>query len=144
MKIQKILNVIIIVALIIVIGIVGMIIYDIKVQSKETSKEISEQKEIETVNKEIDEKQENETEENPEEEYIGQEESNRQDGEDTTKTIDEKVIELAKEKWGEDNSVTFSIEEKKENLYYVAVKSNAKVISWYEVNINTWEISDFY
>ena len=59
-------------------------------------------------------------------------------------TKDEKTIALAKKTWDGDDSVTFSIEEKKGFMYYVAVKSNATVISWYEVNTDTWEISEFY
>ena len=88
-----------------------------------------------------------ETEKEPENEYIGEEERNITEAENKeateAKSKDQKAIELAKNKWGNDDSVTFSIEEKKGSIYYIAVKSDANVISWYEVNTDTWEISDF-
>ena len=53
------------------------------------------------------------------------------------------AIELAKKEWGNDDSVSFSIEEKKDNKIYVAVKNDATVIQWYEVNTNDWTISEY-
>ena len=61
----------------------------------------------------------------------------------TAKSKEEKAIDLAKKEWGDDDSVSFNIEEKKGNIFYIAVKSDASVISWYEVNTETWEISEF-
>ena len=77
-------------------------------------------------------------------EYIGQEEKESETDDKDEKSIDEKALDLAKKEWGDDSSVQFSIEEKKGNKYYIAVTSNATRIAWYEVNINTWEISEFY
>ena len=54
-----------------------------------------------------------------------------------------RAIELAKKEWGNDDSVSFSIEEKKDNKIYVAVKNDATVIQWYEVNTNDWTISEY-
>ena len=68
-------------------------------------------------------------------------ESNKE--ENTAKSNDEKEIELAEKEWGEDDSVKFSIEEKKGSKYYVAVKRDATVISWYEVDTETWKISEY-
>ena len=83
----------------------------------------------------------------PKQEYVGEEEKNSSEEEKkeatNAKSKDEKAIELAKKEWGEDDSVKFSIEEKKGSMYYIAVKSDANVISWYEVNTETWEINDF-
>ena len=52
-------------------------------------------------------------------------------------------IELAKKEWGEDNSVTFNIEEKDGDKYYVAVKKDATTIKWYEVDTDKWTISEY-
>ena len=54
-----------------------------------------------------------------------------------------KAIELAKKEWGEDDTVTFSVDEKKDSKYYVAVKQDATVIQWYEVDTNNWTISEY-
>ena len=92
-----------------------------------------------------DEEQENiENNEEPpkvENEYVGQEENNT---EDTSKNKEDKAISLAKKEWGQDKGVTFSVEEKKNSLYYVAVRSGGVVLAWYEVNTENWEISEYY
>ena len=74
---------------------------------------------------------------------MGEEEQEPQKEEPTTQSKDEKAIDLAKKEWGEDDSVKFSIEEKKGSKYYVAVKRDATVISWYEVDTETWKISEY-
>lgn len=89
---------------------------------------------------------ENETIENKkdEEKYVGEEEKNTD--QEATEQInkDEKSIKLAKQKWGEnDTSVTYNIEQKENNLYYISVTRDANVLAWYEVNTDTWEISDY-
>ena len=78
--------------------------------------------------------------------YIGEEEQESNNDEQTqvTENKDEKAIELAKKEYGEDDtSVTYSIERKDGNKYYVAVKSDATVVMWYEVDTDTWEISEY-
>lgn len=140
---QKFLNVIIIVAVIALLGILGCIAYEQKINSEKDKNTAISTNTNEAKNNAVETKEEKTTEE-PKEEYIGQEESETIKEEDTQLTKDEKVIELAKQTWGDDDSVTFSIEEIKGFIYYVAVKSNATVISWYEVNTDTWEISEFY
>lgn len=79
------------------------------------------------------------------EEYIGEEEqeTEKEDVTNQTQSNDEKAIELAKKEWGEDNTVTFSIEDKKETKYYIAVKQDAIVINWYEVDIENWKIIEY-
>ena len=52
-------------------------------------------------------------------EYVGEEENNSQ--EQTTENKDEKAIQAVKKEWGEDTSVTFSIEQKKGNIYYLHI-----------------------
>lgn len=143
-KKQNILTILLIIALLVLIGLIVFIIYDVKNSNKEPEVKVPEVSE--NTNNDIS-KTEEETpvkEEEQKEEYIGKEESETIQEQDTKITNDEKAIQLAKQTWGEDDSVTFSIEEKKGDMYYIAVKSNATVISWYEINTNTWEISEFY
>lgn len=79
--------------------------------------------------------------ENPEKDYIGEEENTSEDNQ--TQSKDEKAIELVKEKYGNDDSVTFSIEQINETKYYVAVKSEETETVWYEVDTETWEVSEY-
>ena len=79
--------------------------------------------------------------ENPEKDYIGEEENTSKDNQ--TQSKDEKAIELVKEKYGNDDSVTFSIEQIKGTKYYVAVKSEETEPVWYEVDTETWEVSEY-
>lgn len=161
---QHLLTVIIIILTVILIMLVGSIIYEEKINiDKQKSQETS----IDEKNNIKDEEKKEEVsdkdiigEDSPnEEDFIGEEEivdnkqeqekeqEEKQDNRDnvsTKKSNEEIVIELAKNKWGNDSTVTFSIEEEKNDIYYVAVKSNATVIAWYEVNIKTEEVSEFY
>ena len=75
--------------------------------------------------------------------YVGEEEKESNEQPVITQSNDEKAIDLAKKEWGEDNTVEFSVEEKKGSKYYVAVKREATVISWYEVDTETWKISEY-
>ena len=79
--------------------------------------------------------------ENPEKDYIGEEENTSKDNQ--TQSKDEKAIELVKEKYGNDDSVTFSIEQINGTKYYVAVKSEETETVWYEVDTETWEVSEY-
>ena len=84
------------------------------------------------------------TPEDEENNYVGQEEQESNGEADVVKTKDEKAIELAKKEWGEnDTSVTYSIEQKDGNIYYIAVKSNATVEQWYEVDTENWTIKEY-
>ena len=142
---QRILTGIIVIAIIMLALVVGYAIYEAKISQKEevpNNSETSPKIEDKKDNTVADEKEENKPDEK--EEYVGKEENESKTPEENVQiTKEEKALMLAKEKWGEDDSVTFSIEEKKENIYYVAVKSNATVISWYEIDTNTWKISEF-
>lgn len=145
-KTQNILTGIIIIAIIALIGIVIWIVYNQMTNSQK--------QEVTSTNSTTTNKTSNTTEEEVNEEknttlqsnddYIGIEEEESSKEENTEKTTDERAIELAKETWGEDDSVTFSIERKDDNIYYIAVRSNATTISWYKVNTETWEISEYY
>ena len=76
-----------------------------------------------------------------EKEFVGEEENTPK--QEVTENLDEKAIQLVKKEWGEDDSVTFSIEKKKGDKYYVAVKSDSAQTVWYEVDIKTWEVSEY-
>ncbi len=146
-KTQNLLTGIIIVAVIALIGIIVWITYNqiINSQKEENTTNTITTNETNTTNNTV--VKENEEESTPVEsndDYIGIEEEESANEENTEKTTDERAIELAKETWGEDDSVTFSIERKDGNVYYIAVSSNATTISWYQVNIDTWEISEYY
>ena len=85
---------------------------------------------------------------NTESNYVGEEEKESQEQvkeeqKESKQTDDEKAIELAKKEWGDDGSVSFSIEEKKDKKIYVAVKQDATVIQWYEVDTSDWTISEY-
>ena len=125
---------------------IGIVIYDIKkLENEETNTEVLNTETNNNKNNEVVENEEINEEQEPEEEYVGEEEKTSQEEEDTELSNDEKALQLAKEKWGEDDeSVTYSIENKNGNIYHIAVKSNATTVIWYEVNIETWEISEFF
>ena len=63
--------------------------------------------------------------------------------EDSTQSKEEQAIDAVKKQWGEDDSVTFSVERKKDTKYYVAVKSSNSETTWYEVDIETWEVEEY-
>lgn len=146
---QKILTAIIIVALVALILIIAYVVYSEKISEnkKDTSNTAITENLVMNNNTIAEPEEEAKVEEKEPESnnnYIGQEENESTQQEDTQLTKDEKAIQLAKDKWGEDDSVTYNIEEKKGNTYYIAVKSNATVVAWYEVNIETWTINEFY
>ncbi len=72
---------------------------------------------------------------------VGEEENKTP--ENTEKSKEEKAIELVKKQWGNDDSVTFSIEQKNGTKYYVAVKSETKPTMWYEVDTESWKVSEY-
>lgn len=148
-KKQNILTIIIVIAAIALVLIVGEEIYSQKVKGNKKN-QISEPETENTSNTNTieTEKQEtkpsNTTVEVPKNDYVGEEEKESEQEEDTTKTTEEKAIELAKKTWGEtDTSVTYSIEQKDGNKYYVAVKKDATVQMWYEIDTETWEIKEY-
>ena len=60
------------------------------------------------------------------------------------KVKEEKAIELAKKEWGEnDSNVTYNVEQKEGNVYYIAVRLNDQVQKWYEVNTEKWTIQEY-
>lgn len=80
------------------------------------------------------------------EEFVGEEEQKieKESGDqENSKSDDEKAIDLAKKEWGNDDSVTFDIEKKKNTKYYISVNKGAAVLQWYEVDTETWAISEY-
>ena len=141
---QNILTLVIILAIIALIMIIGSIVYDEKIKENKEAVESITAPIIENKNDNVIQNEEiikeNETEK---EEYVGEEEQETQKEEITTQSNDEKAIDLAKKEWGEDDTVTFNVEEKKGSKYYVAVKQDATVIAWYEVDTENWKISEY-
>ena len=130
--------------------VVGSIVYEEKMKKNKkavesTTTPIIENKDTnveETTEKEESLPQEQGT---VKEEYVGEEEkeAEQENVVSQAQSKDEKAIELAKEEWGEDDSVTFNIEEKDGDKYYVAVKKDATAIKWYEVDTDKWTISEY-
>ena len=143
-KEQNILTLIIILAIIALIIVIGSIVYDEKIKE---NKEAVESIVVPALENKIENVIQNESEEanieNEKEEYVGEEEKETQNEEITTQSKDEKSIDLAKKEWGEDDTVTFNVEEKNGTKYYVAVKRDATVIAWYEVDTENWKISEY-
>ena len=114
-------------------------------QSSQNSTISNENKEQETVNKEEkpveNEKEQEKPVENNDDQYVGEEENN---AEQPAQSTDDKVIQLVKKEWGKDDSVTFNIVDKNGTKYRVSVTSQStEVLKWYEVDIETWEVSEF-
>lgn len=147
-KIQNILTAVIIIAVVGLMGIIVWIGYNqiINLQKEENTTNTITTNETNTTNNTVveEDKEEESTPIESNDDYIGIEEEESNQEENIEKSTDEKAIDLAKETWGEDTSVTFSIERKDGNVYYIAVRSNATTISWYQVNIDTWEINEYY
>jgi len=163
-KKQNLLTAIIIILVIALAMLVGSIVYEEvinmnKQQIQNTSGQLDnedkengtdgeeipnvEEKNDEGIDTEIEEEPATEEEptEDEEENYVGEEESNT---EDSAESEDEKVIALVKKEWRQDDSVTFSIEKKNGSKYRVAVRDNSTtVLAWYEVDTETWEVSEY-
>ena len=166
-KKQSLLTAIIIILVLALIVMVGTIIYEEKINMsknqtqntviptvKEEKIDDEEQLPIEDDNtdseeivedeiKEPGEEQQEEATEGTEdsEQYVGEEENDKK--EDSTQSKEEQAINAVKKQWGEDDSVTFSVERKKDTKYYVAVKSSNSETTWYEVDIETWEVEEY-
>ncbi len=80
--------------------------------------------------------QPNVTEEEINSDYIGSEE---QQTVNTEQTEEEKVIELVKNEYGTDQGVTFNIANKEGTIYHVSVNDaeTTAVLTWYTVDIST-------
>lgn len=154
-KKQNLLTVIITILVIVLVMMIGSIVYEEKINmSKQITQntnfpEVDEDEEIEDElekeNNIVDEeKQEDKIEDEDNQEFVGEEENPIEEvPENPEMTDEEKAIDLVKKQWGEDDSVTFSIAKKKGNKFYVAVKSSNTSNIWYEVNIETWEVSEY-
>jgi len=129
--------------------LIGSIVYEETINmSKQPTQNTTSIKDNEVKNNDVkndvvkDEENESKQETTNDDEFVGEEEQETSK-EDNTKSKDEKAIQLAKDEWGDDDTVTFSVEKKKDTKYYVAVKSAATVLQWYEVDTDTWEISEY-
>lgn len=112
-----------------------------KDENKEEDNDVIEEDADTNIDTEIDE-EELPAEENKGEEYLGEEENTT--SKEPEISTDDKVVDLVKKEWGQDASVTFSIEKKNGSKYRVAVRdSSTTVLAWYEVNIETWEVSEY-
>ena len=127
-KEQKILTLIIILAIIALAVLIWSIIYDAEIKRNKIAVESIKIPEVK-AKKEVVEPVEEEKEDFKEEIII--------------QNKDEKAIELAKKEWGEDDTVTFNIEKKNGAKYYIAVKKDAMVVEWYEVDTESWKISEY-
>ena len=159
-KKQNVLTAIIVILVIALVMMVGSIIYEEKINMSrqpiqnvntpdinddEEEIKVEEDDEVTSGEEEAEGEEietETETEEIPkEEEYVGEEESTTEEPEIS---IDQKVMDLVKKEWGQDNSAIFSIEKKNGTKYRVAVRdSSTTVLAWYEVDIENWEVSEY-
>ena len=153
-KKQNLLTAIIIILVIALIMIFGSIVYEEKINmSKQPIKDTSAPAQNEEDKDNIEENEEppiedektEDTVEEPQkqpEDYVGEEENNSP--KETTQSNDEKAIDLVKKEWGNDDTVTFSIEKKDGAKYRIAVRnSSTTVLQWYEVDIETWQVSEY-
>lgn len=162
-KTKIIIAVAVIVAIIIGIVVYLFLIKDNNEENNEENtivEEVQENEIDEEDTNSVDEEQENGVEENvandtvtesnvqqttqePQEQIIGREEQesiNQNQG----PTDEEKVIELAKNKWGaNDTTVTFNIMNREGDIYMVSVnnKETTAVMTWYQVNVATGEVT---
>ena len=124
-KKQNLLTAIIIILVIALIMMLGSIVYEEKINmSKQPIKDTSAPAQNEEDKDNIEEN---------EDELL-----------ETTQSNDEKAIDLVKKEWGNDDTVTFSIEKKDGAKYRIAVRnSSTTVLQWYEVDIETWQVSEY-
>ena len=141
-KEQNILTVIIVLAVLALAILIGSTIYEEKMEANKEAVESMTTPEIEEKKEEIEQSESEDIVQEPEE-YVGEEEKETQKEETVVQSKDEKAIDLAKKEWGEDEAVTFNVEEKKGTKYYVAVKQDAIVIAWYEVDTENWKINEY-
>lgn len=155
---------IIIAIAVIVAIIIGIVVYLFLIKDNNEENTIVEEVQENEIDEEdtnsVDEEQENGVEENvandtitennvqqtsqeQQEQIIGREEQesiNQNQG----PTNEEKVIELAKNKWGaNDTTVTFNIMNREGDIYMVSVnnKETTAVMAWYQVNVATGEVT---
>lgn len=148
MEKQNILTIIIVLLTLVLFIMIGSIVYEEKINlSKQQSENLIEsdkqneaENNISKDDSEIEQVEEDEETQQDDEQYLGEEEKNEGD---STQSNDEKAIEAVKKEWGNDDSVTFSIEQKNGTKYYVAVKSENEPTVWYEVDTETWEVNEY-
>ena len=148
MEKQNILTIIIVLLTLVLFVMIGSIVYEEKINlSKQQSENLIEsdkqneaENNISKDDSEIEQVEEDEETQQDDEQYLGEEEKNEGD---STQSNDEKAIEAVKKEWGNDDSVTFSIEQKNGTKYYVAVKSENEPTVWYEVDTENWEVSEY-
>ena len=140
---QNLLTMIIIVAFLAITLIVGFIIYPEIIENNK-SNSLNSQSTKQTENTETTKTESTSTASTNG--YVGEEEkeSDASQTTSTSQTKEEKAIELAKKEWGEnDSNVTYNVEQKEGNVYYIAVRLNDQVQKWYEVNTEKWTIQEY-
>ena len=151
-KKQTVLTGIIVILVIILIVMIGSIVYEEIINKQNIQdtivSEVNKEENIIQEDEELPTEKEVEDKTTEKDEYVGEEEKEAENESETveqekTESNDEKAIKLAQKEWGDDETVTFSVEKKKDTKYYVAVKSAATVLQWYEVDTETWEISEY-
>ena len=153
-KKQHILTLIIILAVIGIAVIVASIIYDERVKENKKAVESISAPKVEVTKNDNEEEQAKEEENLPEDnsnsesDYVGEEDKESQEQvkeeqKESKQTDDEKAIELAKIEWGEDDTVSFSVENKEDTKIYVSVNQNGAVIQWYVINTSDWTIKKY-
>ena len=153
---QNLLTMIIIVAFLAIALIVGFIIYpEIRENNKSNSLNSQSTKQTENTNTNSTQTTSTTNTETTNKEststastngYVGEEEKeiDASQTNSTSQTKEEKAIELAKKEWGEnDTNVTYNVEQKEGNIYYIAVRLNDQVQKWYEVNTEKWTIQEY-
>lgn len=155
---QNLLTMIIIVAFLAIALIVGFIIYpEIKENNKnniQNSHSITKTESTNTISTKTSSITQNITNANTETTettktdstngYIGREEMDNEKTESIAQTKEERAIDLARKEWGEnDKNVTYNVEQKEENIYYVAVRLNDQVQKWYEIDTEKWTIKEY-
>lgn len=142
---QNLLTMIIIVAFLAIALIVGFIIYPEIIENNK-SNSLNSQSTKQTENTNITTNSTQSTSTASTNGYVGEEEkeSDASQTTSTSQTKEEKAIELAKKEWGEnDSNVTYNVEQKEGNVYYIAVRLNDQVQKWYEVNTEKWTIQEY-
>ena len=153
-KKQHILTLIIILAVIGIAVVVASIIYDERVKENKKAVESISAPKVEVAKNDNEEEQAKEEESlpennsNSESDYVGEEEKESQEQvkeeqKESKQTDDEKAIELAKKEWGEDDTVSFSVENKEDTKIYVSANQNGAVIQWYVINTSDWTIKKY-
>ena len=127
-------------------NVVNNVMNQAKNEVKNTEKENTTKNEVQNTvekddNQQVDEKEEKEEKQEDPKEEIKTETNAAQTGDADR----QKAINMAKKEWGEDENVSFKVDEQTENGKYtisVVDKSTTKVIFWYSVDVKNNTIEE--